>query len=171
MNVVLIGMAGAGKSLTGRFLADALGYAFIDTDKALEAKHGEPLQAILDRLGDGAFIRAEEAEILSLVGIDRAVIAPGGSVIYSAEAMRYLKSSALAVYLRVPPETLEARIDPATRGIVGLKDRAFRELYAEREAAYIAAADLTIEADGKTAEQVAAEIFASAAPVLLPPPS
>jgi len=166
MNVVLIGMAGAGKSLAGRLLADALGYAFIDTDTSLAAKHGEPLQAILDRLGDDAFIQAEEAEILALAGIERTVIAPGGSVIYSAAAMRFLKSMALAVYLRVPLATLEARIDPTTRGIVGLKARTFSELYAEREAAYVAAADLTVEADGKTAEQVAAEIFAAAASVL-----
>jgi len=146
MNIVLIGMAGAGKSHVGEKLARALGFTFVDTDKRLEEKHGEPLQAILDRLGDEAFIKEEEAEILALADAERTVIAPGGSVIYSAEAMRLLKRIAKVVYLRATADAIEARIDPASRGIVGLKGKTFRQLYAEREDAYAAVADLTIDA-------------------------
>jgi shikimate kinase len=145
MNIALIGMAGAGKSHVGERLARVLGFAFVDVDKRLEAKHGEPLQAILDRLGDEAFLKEEEAEVLALADADRMVIAPGGSIIYSKEAMALLKRIAKVVYLRVPIETIEARINVPTRGIVGLKGKTFRELYAQREAFYVAAADLTVD--------------------------
>jgi len=148
MNIALIGMSGAGKSHVGERLARTLGFAFVDVDKRLEAKHDEPLQAILDRLGDEAFLEAEEAEVLALAGADRTVIAPGGSIIYSRSAMDLLKRIAKVVYLRVPIETIEARIDVPTRGIVGLGGKTFRELYVQREAFYAAAADLTFDAEG-----------------------
>lgn len=144
MNVALIGMSGAGKSAVGKLLARALGYGFVDVDARIEAKEGEPLQAVLDRLGDEAFIRAEAGAVLALAGIDRAVIAPGGSVVYAADAMRFLKRVAIVVWLYAPIEAIEARIDPSMRGIVGLKGRTFRELYAEREALYVRAADHVI---------------------------
>lgn len=141
MNVTLVGMSGVGKSGTGKILARKLGYAFVDVDKRLEAKARKPLQEILDLLGDDLFVGAEAAEVLSLAGIDRAVIAPGGSVIYSDDAMRFLKRVSTVVWLYAPVEAIEARIDPSGRGIVGLKGRTFRELYAEREALYGKAAD------------------------------
>lgn len=144
MNITLIGMSGAGKSGVGKILARRLGYAFVDVDRRIEAAHGETLQAVLDRLGDEDFIRAEQAAILALAGIDRAVIAPGGSVVYAADAMRFLKRVSKVIWLAVPVEATLARIDPSVRGIVGLKGRTFRELHTEREALYAAAADLAV---------------------------
>ncbi len=161
MNVALIGMSGAGKSAVGKLLARALGYGFVDVDARIEAKEGEPLQAVLDRLGDEAFIRAEAGSVLALAGIDRAVIAPGGSVVYAADAMRFLKRVAIVVWLYAPIEAIEARIDPSMRGIVGLKGRTFRELHDERLALYAAAADLAV-AVRDLSEAEAADLVLSA---------
>lgn len=161
MNLALIGMSGSGKSRVGSLLAKRLGYAFVDVDKRLEAMHGEPLQAILDRLGDEAFVRAEAAAILALAGIDRAVIAPGGSVVYAEDAMRFLKRVARVVWLYVPAAVIEARVDPSGRGIVGLKGRTFRELYDEREALYAASADHAVAVRDVT-EESAADLVLSA---------
>jgi shikimate kinase len=161
MNLVLIGMSGVGKSRVGSLLAKRLGYAFVDTDKRIEAAHGEPLQAVLDRLGDEAFVRAEAGAILALAGIDRAVIAPGGSVVYAADAMRFLKRIGTVVWLYAPVDAIEAKIDPSGRGIVGLKGRTFRELYAEREALYAASADHVIAVRDMT-EEAAADLVMGA---------
>lgn len=144
MNVTLIGMSGAGKSGAGKLLAKRLGYAFVDTDELIERKSGEPLQSVLDGLGDERFLRLEAGVILAMAGIDGAVIAPGGSVVYSDDAMRFLKRVSVVVWICVPVAVIEARVDPSCRGIVGLKDRTFRELFAEREALYAAAADLAV---------------------------
>lgn len=158
MNVTLVGMSGVGKSGTGKILARKLGYAFVDVDKRIEAKAGgRPLQEILDLLGDDLFVGTEAAEVLSLAGIDRAVISPGGSVVYSDDAMRFLKRVSTVVWLYAPVEAIEARIDPSGRGIVGLKGRTFRELYAEREALYAKAAD-HIVAVRDVPEDAAAEL-------------
>ena len=161
MNITLVGMSGVGKSGTGKILARKLGYAFVDVDKRLEAKAKKPLQEILDVLGDELFVGAEAAEVLALAGIDRAVIAPGGSVVYSDDAMRFLKRVSTVVWLYAPVEAIEARIDPSGRGIVGLKGRTFRELYAEREALYAKAADHIVAVRGVT-EDAAADLVIAA---------
>jgi len=141
MNIVLIGMAGAGKSVVGALLAEKLSYAFVDVDRKIESRYGGKLQDILDRLGDAAFLAAEEREILVLKDVKDTVISPGGSVVYSARAMEVLTSLGRVVYLHVPLATIAARIEPETRGIVGLKGKTFAELYEEREMLYRAAAD------------------------------
>ena len=161
MNLTMIGMSGSGKSRVGALLAKRLGYAFVDTDKLLEAAHGEPLQAVLDRLGDEAFVRAEAGALLALAGIDRAVIAPGGSAVYAEDAMRFLKRVSKVVWLYVPIDVIEARVDPSGRGIVGLKSRIFRELYAEREALYAACADHVV-AVRDLSEDAAADLVLAA---------
>ena len=49
--LVLIGMPGAGKSTLGKSLAAHFGRPLVDTDLLIEQAAGEPLQAVLDRLG------------------------------------------------------------------------------------------------------------------------
>ena len=80
-------MAGAGKSTIGRALAKRLGYTFIDVDHLIRENTGMPLQTLIDKEGDLAFIRFEEEAILRLGQVDRSIISPGGSVIYSEKAM------------------------------------------------------------------------------------
>ena len=46
------------------------------------------------------------------------MIAPGGSVIYGAEAMEHLREISVVVYLKLDFEEMERRIgDPVARGV------------------------------------------------------
>ena len=65
-NIVLIGMAGCGKSTIGVLLAKILGMPFIDTDLVIQEKQGRLLQEIIDSEGLQKFIHIEEEFILSL---------------------------------------------------------------------------------------------------------
>jgi len=47
-SIVLIGMAGVGKSTVGSSLAQALGFDFIDLDDYIAEKEGRTLQEIID---------------------------------------------------------------------------------------------------------------------------
>ena len=60
MNIILIGMPGAGKSTLGVLLAKLMGYMFVDTDILLQQKHGALLGRILRRNGNRAFLKLEE---------------------------------------------------------------------------------------------------------------
>lgn len=54
-NIVLIGMAGAGKSTLGVLLAKALGMDFVDTDILIQQREERLLQEIIDHDGLTAF--------------------------------------------------------------------------------------------------------------------
>jgi len=150
LNITLIGMAGAGKSTIGRALAKHLGYTFIDVDHLIREKTGMPLQTLIDKEGDVAFIRFEEEAILRIEQVDRSVISPGGSVIYSEKAMTHLKTISKIIFLDTAFRSIAKRLPNARkRGIVGLRDRSLKELFEERVVLYQKYADFSIKLNGK----------------------
>lgn len=160
MNITLIGMSGVGKSFIGEKLAEALGYGFIDVDRIIEGRHNLPLQGVLDVLGEPAFLQEEESSIFSLVVTEASVIAPGGSVVYSARAMNELRRISIIVYLASDIEVLASKVDPHARGIVGLKNSNFRALYQERKVLYERYADHQVVVDDTEPDQIVSEIIA-----------
>jgi shikimate kinase len=144
MNIVLIGMPGAGKSTVGVLLAKTLGYDFIDTDIALSRQLGRTLQAYLDDKGTDAFLKAEEETVLAL-DCSETVIATGGSMVLSERAMAHLKRGSTTVFLDVPLIELEKRLkNIKTRGIALRPGQTLAALFDERLPLYKMYADLTL---------------------------
>lgn len=159
MNIMLIGMAGSGKSFVGEKLATKLGYEFFDVDREMEKKYGKELQDILDELGDEEFIKREgDFLIEETEGKERLVISPGGSIVYNAAAMDYLKNISKIMYLKVPFEIAEKRIADVPRGIVGLGTKSLKEVFEERLALYSKFADVTFDAV-RSADELISEIL------------
>jgi shikimate kinase len=116
------------------------------------------LQDILDAEGLDAFRRIEARHALEVDARD-AVIATGGSVVYSDEAMAHLKRDGVAVYLKHNPAVLEARVRNADpRGLAIAPGQTFRELYDERRPLYERHADITIDCTGLMHEEVVRRI-------------
>ena len=160
-NLVLIGMPGAGKSTTGVLIAKELVKNFIDVDLLIQEREEALLQEIIDRVGFDEFLVIEESVLLDL-DVDNAVIAPGGSVIYSEKAVEHLKKSGLLVYLKLDYGEIERRISNiASRGIVFGAGKGLPELYEERTVLYEKYADLVIECSGLSIEDVTQEIVRS----------
>lgn len=158
LNVVLIGMPGAGKSTVGVLLAKRLGYHFVDSDLLLQAREGRRLQEIIVSDGLAAFMKIEEEILCGLSGT-RTVIATGGSAVYSESAMQRLQSLGRLVYIDVPVETLEARVrDMDTRGVVVDPGETYRDLYQRRSPLYQRYADLVVSGQGLTADGIAHQI-------------
>jgi shikimate kinase len=159
-NIVLVGMPGSGKSTVGVILAKLLSYDFIDTDLLIQSSQRRALQDIVDRDGHLALRKIEEDTLLSL-DLQNHVIATGGSAVYSAAAMAHLADIGTIVFLDVGLETLEARVNNlATRGLVRRPGQSLADLFAEREALYRNAADITIKCSGMTQEEVCSAIIA-----------
>jgi shikimate kinase len=88
----------------------------------------------------------ENKTILGLEYIQFKVISPGGSVIYSPQTMNFLKDNSIVVYLSDSYSRILNRIrNLNSRGIVGLKNKSFEQLYNEREQLYKKYADFTID--------------------------
>ena len=144
-NIILIGMAGAGKSTLGVLLAKALGMDFVDTDILIQQSTKKLLQEIIETEGVERFMEIEE-EVLSTLSLQNTVIATGGSAVYSDKAMKALKENGKAVYLRVGYDDLIRRIrNITTRGIVFRNATDFRSVYEERLPLYEKYADITID--------------------------
>ncbi|HEX3048194.1 MAG TPA: shikimate kinase [Bacillota bacterium] len=157
-NVGLIGMPGAGKSTVGVVLAKALAKVFVDTDLLIQQARGCLLQELICAEGVGGFLAAEEQVVLGLQ-TENAVIATGGSVVYSALAMQHLKTQGWIVYLKLPLAVVEQRIDNmASRGIAMAAGQKFSDLYWERAPLYEKYADLVVEASALTLEETVAAI-------------
>lgn len=144
-NIVIIGMPGAGKSTMGVILAKTLGRNFIDTDIMAQETAGRLLQEIIDDEGTGAFLETEEKTIVSL-HCRNAVIATGGSVVFSEKAMEHLKKDGVVIYLKISFEEMVRRLDNiTTRGIVLVAGQSLRDMYNQRVPLYEKYADITID--------------------------
>lgn len=157
--LVLIGMAGAGKTTVGRLLAARWAVPFVDTDHLLEQHSGETLQSQLDRLGYVAMREVEEAFVATCALPPGAVVATGGSVIYGPRAMERLANYGLRVYLRISLATVMRRVDNwQSRGFSCAPGQTFEEVYQERMPLYQHYADLILPCDDLSPEQVVRQL-------------
>jgi shikimate kinase len=157
-NIVLIGMPGVGKSTVGVLLAKALGRYFLDTDVFLQASQGRSLQEIIDSDGLEAFCKTEE-EYARCIDLTNAVIATGGSVVYSEKAMRHLATQGVIVHLDLPVAQIEHRLaNLKTRGVVIEPGQTIRSLYDQRQPLYRRYAQLTFDCTAKNHDQIVTEL-------------
>lgn len=157
-NVILIGMAYAGKSTVGPLLARALLLQFLDTDLLIQAGERASLQALIESRGASEFKRLEERYVTSLE-CRGFVIATGGSAVYSRRSISHLKKLGPLVYLDVPLDELESRLHGmGTRGLVIERDQSFAELFEARKPLYAGCADLTVCCEAMKPEAIAREI-------------
>lgn len=151
-NIVLIGMAGSGKSTLGVLLAKSLGMPFIDTDLMIQQHEKKLLQEIIDSHGIEPFLEIEEKVMLTIDDLD-SVIATGGSVVYSEKAMTHLKEHGRLVYLKLDYVEIERRIQNiTTRGIVMDNGKSLKDIYDERVCLYEKYADIIIDCNHKDPE-------------------
>lgn len=161
MSIILIGMPSCGKSTLGVLLAKKLGYEFIDSDLCIQKKHGKLLHELIAEHGNEGFLTIE-SEVNCAMDAQNAIIATGGSAVYSEVAMRHLASLGKIVYIHISYEEMEARLgDFAHRGVVMPAGYTLRDLYNERAALYERYADLIVSGEGgmpAVIERIAAQL-------------
>ena len=157
-NIVLIGMPAVGKSTIGVLLAKSLLRSFVDTDLIIQSEYGCGLCNIIEKEGTDAFLKIENDVILSQ-DYRMSVVATGGSAVYGDEALAHLKKDGTVIYLRLSLGEIEKRIGNIhTRGVAMKNGTTLRELYDERTPLYNMYADITVDCEGKTAEETVEEI-------------
>lgn len=143
--LILIGMPGCGKSTLGKRLARRYRKRFIDVDDVLATQEGKSVSDLASTLSFQDFVRKESKAVCSIKNT-KAVIATGGSVIYSPKSMDHLARLGTIVYLQKPHrETRRRAGDPKARGIVIPPRETYQTYQKQRHRLYTRYADIIYE--------------------------
>lgn len=159
MNIVLCGMMGCGKTTVAAALSRLTGMERRDTDEEIVKKYGRIVD-IFEKYGEARFREIETEEVEELSRLDRLIIATGGGCVLSQKNVEILKRGGKIVFLSTSPEELIARVAGDTERplLAGGAERRIRELLPVRTPKYLAAADMVTGTDGRSPEDIAAEI-------------
>ena len=163
-SIVLVGMMGAGKTTVGRRLAECRGWEFFDSDRQIEAITGRTVAEIWRTDGEREFRRLEALVLAdALASTTPRVIAAAGGTVLDENNRRLMQLHRPVVWLRARSETLAVRVGSASHrplldhdaaGVLQRLEVARRPLYAE-------VADVVIDVDDLTSEQVVACVEAA----------
>ena len=160
-NIIFIGMPASGKSTIGVVVAKHLGYDFIDSDLLIQKQEKRLLKDIIADVGNEGFL-AIENQVNCDIEAERAVISPGGSIVYCQEAMEHFKEIGTIIYLKVSFETINERISSAkNRGVVLKEGQTLKDLYDERTCLFEKYADCTISEEGLSLEETIDKVLES----------
>lgn len=161
-NVILIGFMGAGKTSVGEAYAAAEGIPMLDTDQMIEEEAGMTISDIFATQGEPAFRRTETAVLEKLLaGTGRSVISVGGGLPLLKQNRELIRKLGTVVFLRVQPETVLMRLRGDTTRPLLMGDHVeqkVRGLLTDRNPLYEEAAHRVIDVDGKTLEELVAEL-------------
>jgi shikimate dehydrogenase len=164
MNIVLIGMRGSGKTTVGRILARKLGRELVEMDELIVQRAGLSIAEIVEKYGWEKFRDIEEEVTGEVAGRDNIINASGGGVVTRKKNIAKLKKNGILVWLKAGVDTLLERLgeDSQRPLLVGKTRREDMEItLKERKPLYQKAADLVIDTENKTAEEVAGDIIKS----------
>jgi shikimate kinase len=162
--LVLVGPPGAGKSTVAALLAERWGVGHRDTDADVEAAAGKPIAEIFVDDGEAAFRVLERTAVAAALREHSGVLSVGGGAVTSAE-VRALLASRTVVFLDVGLAEAAARVGLGTSRplLLGNVRGRLKALLDERRPLYAAVATHTVVTDGRSPEEVAAEVEAAVA--------
>lgn len=161
-NVILIGFMGSGKTTVGLRLSYRLRQAVIDTDKEIEREEKRTVSDIFAAEGEEYFRQRETACLKKMLkGVNNHIISVGGGVPLREENRKLLHKLGQVFYLRANAGTIYERLKEDTaRPLLQCNDprKRIRTMMRQRDAFYMDAADVVIQVDNKSFDQILNEI-------------
>lgn len=161
-NIILIGFMGVGKGTTARAYAKKYGIYNIDTDDLIESKENRTIPKIFKKKGE-AYFRKLEQETADWIEccVQGTLISCGGGFYQ----VKNLKKLGTVVLLDASYDWIYHRLSTAKNAKNKLAKRPLfaepkkaKKLYAQREKAYKKVADLVVNVEGKSLDEVLKEI-------------
>ncbi len=158
--VFLVGARASGKTTVGRTLAEALGWAFADTDQYLLRVTGRSVAEIVAYEGWEGF-RAHESRALRDVACPPVVVSTGGGMVLAEENRAFMRERGQVFYLQAQAAVLTTRLEanPLQSQRPSLTGKSVAEevedILARREALYTEAARHVLDATRSPSQLVA----------------
>jgi shikimate kinase len=155
--VILIGPMGSGKTTIGSLLAEKLGLAFRDTDHLIEEQEEKPVSQIFLDQGEDVFRAIEKKVLRDELLTDGTVLSLGGGAPISIDAQSALRAiSSYIIFLDISLSTVVPRIGfNRDRPLLLNNPRGqWQTLMEARRPIYEALADVTINVDDKSEEEI-----------------
>ncbi|MGN0807471.1 MAG: shikimate kinase [Candidatus Coproplasma sp.] len=160
MNVVLCGMMGCGKTAVAGAYSKAYGVKSVDTDAVIVERYGD-INSIFASQGEEAFRDIETSVTREVASsYNDAVISLGGGCVLRSQNVEALKQTGKIFYLRTKAETIIKRLKgDSTRPLLqGDLEERVNSILAKRSSIYEGVADIIIDTDGFTPEEIAKKI-------------
>ena len=162
-NIILEGFMGSGKTTVSQILADKLSLEMLDTDAAIVEAEGRSINKIFADDGEEVFRDMETALLATAVSehFREMVISLGGGLVLREENREMLKELGKVIYLRTSPETVYERIkSDDSRPLLKGEDpfSKIKKLQADRGPVYESCADIIVDTDNLTPEEIASRI-------------
>lgn len=169
MIIALTGFMGCGKSSVASILASKMGCFYFDLDDTIEMEEGRSIGEIFQEDGEPAF-RMLELEYLDRIISDyedfptTMILSLGGGTVMTPQCAQLLRKNATTVYLKASCAQLVENLK-----IVGVENRPLlaseenleekvAKLLSERESTYEKCADIILEIDGLSPEEISDRI-------------
>lgn len=160
-NIYLVGFMGCGKSAVAQELGGQTGLNVIDTDAEIVMREGMEISKIFADRGESAF-RDIETNVLKEVSKKGGnIISCGGGIILRDENITVMKRHGIVILLTAEPETIYGRIcnddkRPLLHDDMSVKH--ISDMLGERRSLYEKAADIIIQTDSMTVNEIVLKI-------------
>ena len=106
----LVGLPASGKTTTAKWLADKLGWAFVDLDDRIESQMGMTISEIFEVHGEDGFREMEAKFLRTTQDMTHVVVGCGGGTAAFHGNMDWMKIHGLTLFLNTSLEVLVSRI-------------------------------------------------------------
>ncbi|WP_415406654.1 shikimate kinase [Sulfurovum sp. CS9] len=161
-NIILIGFMGIGKGTTARAFSQKHGTYIIDTDDLIESKENREVKKIFAKKGEAYFREQEQVTADWIEKCIRGTFISCGGGFYK---VNNLKKLGTVVLLDASFEWIHDRLKSAKNSESKLAKRPLfsqekeaKKLYNEREKAYRSVADVIVNVEDKSLDDVISEI-------------
>jgi len=160
-NIYLCGVIGSGKTTIGSRLSHELELPFYDLDQEMDHILGYSFHRLVQEKGWVVFRELEYAICKRFARREKSLICLGGGTVRYEWNMDVLCGTGRIILLTASLDELARRVRAADRPRVNVGttlEEDLRTIWSESEEKYRRAADLTFDTDGKSVEEVVAEL-------------
>ena len=161
-NLVLIGFMGAGKSTMSDYFNTMFAMDVIEMDQIISRREGMSIPDIFEVHGEEYFRDCETNLLIEMQSRRNVVISCGGGVPMRERNVKEMRKNGRVILLTARPETILERVkeDHSRPLLENNKNVNFIEsLMEKRREKYEAAADIIVQTDGKSIQEIGEEII------------